>query len=147
MAGASDTTGSRIRFVLDCSVALSWCFPDERGKAGDHLLSRLSNGGAVVPPLWFLEVSNALLMGERRRRLSPEETAEAFDLLSQLPLEIDSRSGFPLAVDLLSLARKHKLSAYDAAYLELARRLHLPLATLDRSLQKAAKSLDIALAT
>lgn len=144
MVGASEHL--KAQFVLDCSVALSWCFPDERAKASERLLSALAKGVAAVPPLWFLEVSNALLVGESRKRLSSAETAEAMTLLSRLPLEVDDRSGFPLAQDLLSLARRHALSAYDATYLELAQRLKLPLATLDRSLQKAAKSLGIDIA-
>lgn len=142
MAAASDAKHGR--FVLDGSVALSWCFPDERSKASEALLSMLSEQGAVVPSLWFLEITNALLVGERRKRLTHEEAIEALGLLSKLPLDIDDRSGFSLASDLLMLARKHKLSAYDAAYLELAQRRRLPLATLDRTLARAAKAAGIA---
>ena len=146
MAGASKSLSPHPRFVLDASMALSWCFPDERSKASVSLLVSLTDGAAAVPPLWFLEVSNALLVGERRKRLSGEETTEAMALLSQLPLHIDDRAGFPLATSLLSIARRYNLSAYDAAYVELSQHLGLPLATLDRRLKKTARSMGIALA-
>lgn len=143
MAGAAETKGEP-RFILDCSVALSWCFPDERGKAAEGLLSLLAGGAVTVPALWFLELSNALAVGERRGRLSGAETTAALRLLGRLPLEVDGRAGFPLAADLLMLARTHRLSAYDAAYLELALRLPAPLATLDRRLRAAAKAAGVA---
>jgi predicted nucleic acid-binding protein len=146
MADAPDATGS-VRFVLDCSVALSWCFPDEAGGGDDPLLASLADGEAVVPPLWFLELSNALRVARRRGRVSEPEVAEAMRLLGALPIRMDERSGFPLATDLLNLSARWNLSAYDAAYLELANRLSLPLATHDRRLQEAAGRAGIALQT
>jgi predicted nucleic acid-binding protein len=142
MAGGSERAGGR-RFVLDCSVALAWCFPDEKTKEGDALLRALKRGAGVVPALWFLEVANALLSGERRGRLPAAVSAEALGLLRRLPIEADDRSGFPLAANLLALARAYRLSAYDAAYLEVAQRLSLPLATFDEDLQAAAKALGV----
>jgi len=144
MAAASDLRNSR-RFVLDGSVAISWCFPDEGKKPAQGFLTGLAQGIAVVPALWWLEVSNALVTGERRKRLLQTETAAALRLLGRLPIEIDDRSGFPLAADTLFLARKWSLTAYDAAYLELALRLSLPLCTLDHDLQKAAKAAGVSL--
>lgn len=138
MAGGSDRD-SKGRFVLDCSVALAWCFPDEKTKESQRLLQSLKKGAAVVPPLWFLEVSNALLVAERRGRIVAEVAAQALKLLGKLPIKVDDQSGFPLSAELLAIAREYGLSAYDAAYLELARRLSLPLVTLDKRLQGAVK--------
>jgi predicted nucleic acid-binding protein len=144
MAAGSDIGGGA-RFVLDCSVALAWCFPDEKTDQSRALLRSLKEGSAVVPSLWFLEVSNAILVGERRGRLSRAMGAQALRLLGRLPIELDDRPGFPLAHDLLALAREHRLSSYDAAYLEVALRLSLPLASLDRHLQAAAKKAGVRL--
>src|SRR4051794_35882567 len=102
---------------------MAWCFPDEKTKESDALLQALRDGRGVVPSLWFLEVTNALLAGERRGRVSAEVSSRAITLLSRLPIEADERSGLPLSADLLALARTHHLSAYDATYLELAHRL------------------------
>lgn len=126
-------------FVLDGSIAVSWCFPDEETQDVQKLMDALHTHIAVVPSLWFLEVSNAMLVGERRERLTQAGTAEAMRLLGQLPLRVDERSGFSLMNDVLALARQYSLTTYDAAYLELALRLHMPIATLDSSLRKAAK--------
>jgi predicted nucleic acid-binding protein len=145
MAGGSDAGSGGARFVLDASVALTWCFPEERNTAAQKVLSALTENAAVVPTLWFLETSNALLVGERRRRLTGAESAEALRLLARLPLEVDDRTGFPFASDVLALARRCSLSVYDAAYLELAARTALPLATSDRRLRQAAKVLRVAL--
>jgi predicted nucleic acid-binding protein len=142
MAVGSKSIGQK-RVVLDCSVALSWCFPDEKSTSGQKLLQALADKTVIVPSLWFLEVSNAMIVGERRGRLSRGEVAEALQLLSRLPLEVDDRAGFPLATDLLTISRAHGLSAYDAAYLELALRRSAKLATLDRRLQIAAKAVGV----
>jgi predicted nucleic acid-binding protein len=142
MAAGSDAKG-KVRFVLDCSVALAWCFPDEKTKESQRILRSLKKGTAVVPSLWFLEVSNALLVAERRGRITAEVTAQALKVLGKLPIEVDDHSGFPLSAELLAIAREYGLSAYDAAYLELARRLSLPLVTLDKRLQGAVKDADL----
>src|SRR5438128_1175611 len=97
MAGASDRNRRKARFVLDCSVALSWCFPDEKSRAGQRVLAALAEGSAIVPALWFLEVANALLAGERRGRLTQAEATEAIRMLRQLPLEVDGRAAAALA--------------------------------------------------
>jgi hypothetical protein len=81
----------------------------------------------------------------RQKRLTQAETAEALRLLGRLPIQVDDRSGLPLASDVVVLARRYTLTAYDAAYLELALRLRLPIATLDRRLQRAAKAAGAAL--
>jgi predicted nucleic acid-binding protein len=142
---ADSRTPDGPQFVLDCSAALAWCFPDEADAAGEKLLRALDRGTAVVPGLWFLEVANALAAAERRGRVSRAEADEALRLLSRLPIRADDRSGFTLAADLLALARSRRLSAYDAAYLELAARARLPLATLDRKLRAAATAAGVGL--
>lgn len=116
-------------------MALAWCFEDEATTRTDALLVRAADGGFVVPSLWFLEVANALLSAERRGRLDPEQTLELVSRLQELPAERDPAAVPPSAV--LALARTHRLTAYDAAYLELAIRRSLPLATLDQDLQRA----------
>ena len=130
-------------FVVDASVALAWCFDDEATAATDALLGRAAVEGVVVPALWFLEVANALLTAERRGRLTPEQTLEVLTRLAALPAERDSAAVSPTAV--LALARAQRLTAYDAAYLELAIRRGLPLATLDEELRRAGKAAGVPL--
>lgn len=132
-------------FVLDASVALAWCFADERTAYTRSLLRELQRTTAVAPAIWQLEVSNGLLAGERRRRLTEAQTDSLLRLLSGLPVAIDTQSP-PHGFALMSLARKQTLSTYDVSYLELAMRLNLPLATKDRRLRAAARSVGVALA-
>ena len=130
-------------FVVDASVALAWCFDDEATGATDALLGRAAAEGVVVPALWFLEVANALLTAERRGRLTPAQTLEVLTRLAALPAERDSVAVSPTAV--LALARAQRLTAYDAAYLELAIRRELPLATLDEELRRAGQAAGVPL--
>lgn len=134
-------------FVLDCSVTMGWCFIDEASTYGDRVLDFLqTNGaGAVVPQLWSLEVANVLLVGERRGRLTMVQTTRAVTLLQSLPIVVDdltARQGMEL---ILALGRECSLSSYDAAYLELAMREGLPLATTDNRLSNAARSCGVAI--
>lgn len=127
-------------FILDASAALPWCFKDEASQALNALLFRLTTGEpAVVPAHWAIEVGNALLMAIRRTRIPYEDVVEFLTDLTSLPIELDRTETNLIRVSILPLAEKHKLTLYDAAYLELALRLNLPLATLDRELRKAAK--------
>jgi predicted nucleic acid-binding protein len=122
--------------VLDSSIVGCWCFPDEASALADHAWQGVSVGGAVVPALWWFEVRNILLINERRGRVNPADTAEFLTDLEMLPIRIDQD---PKGGTTLALARAHRLTFYDAAYLELARRLDAPLATLDRQLAAAAR--------
>jgi len=125
--------------VLDASVTMAWCFEESKSPFTDAALDAVRDDRAVVPALWALEVANALAVAERRGLVSSDKMRRFLDLLTTLPTEIhhhEPRSAFG---DVLSLARAHKLSSYDAAYLELSRRSGLPLATLDASLRAAAK--------
>jgi predicted nucleic acid-binding protein len=131
--------------VIDSSVALAWCFPDEQGPYPQSVLDSLATAGAVVPSLWPLEVANALLMGERRKRSTPDETLKSVRFLDALPITQDDATGAQAFGYTLHLARAHSLSAYDAVYLELAMRRGLPLATLDDKLKTAAGAVGVPL--
>lgn len=129
-------------FVIDASVTASWCFPDENDPAAEAAFDRLATDMAVVPALWWFEVHNILAVNERRGRIDAAGTAEFLADLDRLPIRLDYT---PQSSMVLALARKHRLTVYDAAYLELARRLGKPLATLDQALAAAAQSDGVAL--
>jgi predicted nucleic acid-binding protein len=131
------------RFVSDCSVALAWCFPDEKAPYPQSVLDSLTSAEAVVPSVWPLEVANALLVGERRKRCDRANVVAWIALLRALPIRVDDQTTAQAWGDTLGLARTHNLSVYDAAYLELALRLVLPLATLDGRLQTAAAAVGV----
>jgi predicted nucleic acid-binding protein len=132
-------------FVLDASIALAWCFADEASPATDALLDRLADEEAVAPALWRLEVANALAIAERRGRLSVTGLTRSVGLLERLAVAVDDEAPARAFHDLLNLARSERLTVYDAAYLELALRLGLPLASKDTSLRKAAAQLGLGL--
>jgi predicted nucleic acid-binding protein len=132
-------------FVIDASSALGWCFEDEGGPEADALIERVAAQGAAVPGLWSLEVANGLVIGERRGRIKPADSAAFVAMIEELPIAADRETGARALHETMSLARAHRLSAYDAAYLELAMRLGLPLATGDRSLRAAAARVGVVL--
>ncbi|HYZ26362.1 MAG TPA: type II toxin-antitoxin system VapC family toxin [Geminicoccaceae bacterium] len=132
-------------FVLDASIALAWCFADEATPATDALLDRLADEEAAAPALWRLEVANALSMAESRGRLSVAGLTRSVSLLQRLAVAIDPEGSDRALRELLDLARSERLTVYDAAYLELALRLGLPLASKDASLRTAAAGLGLAL--
>ncbi len=131
--------------VIDSSVAIAWCFPDEQDDSSQSVLSALASGWAVVPDLWHLEVVNTLLVGERRKRSTQANTVTWLGFLVSLPIAVDEETRLRAIGPTLSLAREHTLSAYDAAYLELAIRRGLPLATLDDRLKTAAQAVGVPL--
>lgn len=133
------------RFILDASVTMAWCFPEEGGSHALAVLQSLRNAEAVVPAIWPLEVGNALLVAERRRRLLAADAVRFLGLLDGLAIEVDSFSAGRALRTTLPLARERGLSLYDAAYLELAMREDLPLATLDEKLKRAAKAAGVQL--
>jgi predicted nucleic acid-binding protein len=134
-----------VSFVLDSSVALSWCFEDEQTPATQTLLQRVVETGALVPVLWPLEVLNGLAMAQRRRRVEPEKRQRLSALLRELPIRVDLESATCDWTDTAALAERHQLTLYDACYLELALRSGLPLGTLDRALRDAAKASGVPL--
>ncbi len=132
-------------FVLDCSVSLSWCFEDEANEYADAVLNSLQTCNALVPNLWAIEATNILLVAERRSRITPAQSIRAIALLQALPIFTDANPSQQLMSATLDLARTHKLSAYDAAYLELALREGFALATLDKRLTQAAQECGVEL--
>lgn len=131
--------------VVDGSVAVAWCFPDEQGAYPQSVLDALAAVEAVAPSLWPLEVANALLMGERRKRSTPDETERSIQFLEILPITIDEATAPQAFKNTLALARTHSLTTYDASYLELALRRGLSLATLDARLRAAALAAGVPL--
>lgn len=132
-------------FVLDNSVTMSWCFPDEHDSYAQDVLKDLPGTAAAVPTLWPMEVANILLVGERRGRISQADSATFIGLLEGLPIRIDDETSEHAMKASLNLARAQGLSVYDATYLELALRRGLPIATLDAKLKLAASHLGVAL--
>ena len=122
-------------FVLDASITACWAFQDEDHPDAGLAFHRMRAEEAVVPCLWWFEVRNILVVNERRRRIAESDTAAFLLNLSRLRVRLDR---LPEGDAVLRLARTHRLSVYDAAYLELARREGLPLATLDAGLRRAA---------
>ena len=124
-------------FVVDTSVVGSWVLPDENHPEALTALERLKDDEAFAPSLLWFELRNLLLANERRQRITPTQTAAALNLVQELSLRLD---GLADSDTTLQLARAHRLTIYDAAYLELAVRRHLPLVTFDAALAKAARS-------
>jgi predicted nucleic acid-binding protein len=132
-----------MNFVLDCSIAMAWCFEDEATDFTDSLLESLASQSAKVPSIWPLEIANVLAIGERKGRTNQAKISQFLRLLDALPITIDALTGEKAFTDVLTLARTHKLTSYDAAYLELALREGLPLATLDEGLKRVALNLGV----
>ncbi|MGH8686907.1 MAG: type II toxin-antitoxin system VapC family toxin [Burkholderiales bacterium] len=128
--------------VLDCSVALSWFFPDEKTAFTEVTLDLATREECWVPAIWRLEFPNALLVAERKRRVSRAERLQVLEEASRLRLRVDATVQEMRAIS--DLAERHDLSTYDAAYLELALRQGSPLITLDRELAAAALQAGVA---
>ena len=128
---------------MDASTALAWCFPDETSDYADGVLVSLEGKTLLVPAVWSLEIANAVLVGERKKRLNQPEIRRFTTLLKSLSLVQDVQPVDEHVCNVLPLAHKYSLSAYDAAYLELSIRHGAPLATLDVKLQKAARQAGV----
>jgi predicted nucleic acid-binding protein len=122
-------------FVLDASVTAAWLLPDEESLLAEYVQDLLVRHDAVVPTVWWFEVRNTLLVAERRNRLSEDQTHFIQDSLASLPILFDRE---PDERGLMEIARRNGLTVYDASYVESARRLSLPLATLDKAMARAA---------
>jgi predicted nucleic acid-binding protein len=129
-------------FVLDASITASWFFPDENFSESAQAWERSATDDVLVPQHWWFEVRNAMLTGERRGRISTQLVSNALENLSRIPIIAVSR---PEESAVFALARQHRLTFYDAVYLELARREGIALATLDLELAAAARAEGIAL--
>jgi len=132
-------------FVLDCSIAMAWLFHDEATPRTAALLNRLATETAVVPAWWSIEVTNVLAMAERKRRITPAQSDAFIADLSRLGIERDEEAAGRAFTHLLALCRTHRLTSYDAMYLDLAIRRSLPLATLDADLRRTARKLGVGL--
>jgi predicted nucleic acid-binding protein len=129
--------------VLDCSIVMAWYFVDESDAYADLVARRLPDRMAFVPVNWPLEVANTLIIGERRKRSTQAQAARMITYLAAMPISVDDETNLHARTTTLSLARQQDLTAYDAAYLELALRRGLPLATLDGQLKAAAKAAGV----
>jgi predicted nucleic acid-binding protein len=132
--------------VLDASVTLAWCFEDKASRLSESVLDLLSAGvEAFVPAIWPLEVANAFLAAERRKRITTAQVTGLLQRISKLPIRTEPMPPDRVFEQVLSLARQMDLTAYDAAYLALALNEAVPLATLDARLRRAARSAGVAL--
>ncbi|MEI6066360.1 MAG: type II toxin-antitoxin system VapC family toxin [Methylococcaceae bacterium] len=122
-------------FVLDCSIAVSWCFEDEASEVCDALLERVRDEGALVPSLGHLELGNVMIQAERRGRVMSADVTTRLELIGDWPIVTDDETPLRALHEILALARAENLTAYDAAYLELAIRNN-------RTDQRIARSLD-----
>ncbi len=133
-------------FVLDNSVAMRWLLASDKvsdQRYADSVLRSLADAEAVVPGLWHLEAANVLLGATARGDIEVSDVERFTVQLENLPITVDSLTAHQVFGHTISLARAYRLSSYDAAYLELALREGLPLATLDKYLLKAARKSDI----
>jgi predicted nucleic acid-binding protein len=135
------------RFVLDASVSLAWFLDEPVPDLARRIRSALENGArALVPSLWYLEVANGFAIGERRGLLNPSQSQRCLDDIQKLLADaIDSSANLVSGRLALSVARTFRLTAYDAAYLEMARQEQIPLATLDKALIAAAANVGVPL--
>jgi predicted nucleic acid-binding protein len=129
-----------LNFVLDASVTLAWCFADEGSDYAVGVLDRLRSSEAVAASHWGLELANALLVAERRGRIEPGDVSRLTKFVLALPIAVDPVARRRPLDSIHRLGRSHGLSAYDAAYLELAVRYGIPIATLDSDLRVAAEA-------
>lgn len=134
-------------FVLDCSVTMAWMFRDEATDATDRLRDMLNDDRALVPALWPTETANALLVATRRKRIAEGDLPQLRMQLNSLPIDVDPISTERTWGPVLDLAQEHRLTVYDATYLELAIRRGLPLATLDDDLLTAARRMGCMMPT
>lgn len=133
------------KFVLDCSVTMTWCFEDEATESAEHSLALLKEMTAIVPSIWVVEVMNVLRVAERKNRINVSSADHFIRFLNTLPIILDSGLNHFLNTSILAISRKHSLSAYDAAYLEIALRYNIPLVSFDKNLCAAAKKEGVVL--
>jgi predicted nucleic acid-binding protein len=131
--------------VLDSSISLVWAFDDEDNEQAASVVHLLDSDVARVSAIWPLEMTNALVTGERRGRINESGITRFRSFLRTISIEVDPPSISTSFDVILDLARQYNLTTHDASYLELAQRFGLPLATLDRRLREAAQSMGIAL--
>jgi predicted nucleic acid-binding protein len=134
------------RFVVDASVVLTWCFPDEQSALAQRVARMFQHGeSAITPSFWPHEVLNALLVGEKRKRISRKLIRTFLKDLATLPIALQELPADAVFDRIQSLSREHGLTPYDAAYLDLAKVNGLPLATLDQDLIRASRKASVEL--
>jgi len=131
--------------ILDAETTIAWAFEDGANAYADMVLETLAEGQAYTPSIWPLEVGHALLLAERQGRLEQAATVQFLGLLEQLPIFIEAERSERLLAEYLALARAQGLSICRAAYLHLAMRRGLPLATVDETLRQAARQVGVSL--
>lgn len=132
-------------FIIDSSITMAWCFLEEQTEATTEVRNRLDGEAAAAPAILLLEVTNVLFQAEKRGRITPSLASDFIEVLQKMKLEVDYDGAARCFEHVLPLCRRHGLTAYDAAYLELAIRTGLPLATLDGRLRSAASEHGIKL--
>jgi len=130
----------RASFILDCSTTMAWCFADESSSYATIVLDLMARESAIVPTLWYLEVTNVLAIAEKRKRISEEDAELFLASLERLDIRTDAELTHRAFRHVLPLAHRHGLTTYDAAYLKLALRVNLPIATIDKDLMRAASN-------
>ncbi|WP_459554734.1 type II toxin-antitoxin system VapC family toxin [Lacunimicrobium album] len=129
--------------VLDCSMVMAWLFHDEQTELTDRVQQMMLMQAAVVPSIWSYEVANVLLTAQKKKRITEQDANEFVSNLMVLEIYVDVPSKEEAFDKTLAMARENQLTSYDAAYLELANRLAIPLATLDKDLIRGATSLGV----
>ena len=135
-----------MNFVLDNSVTMRWFFGDGKSQElayAGKVLDAMKNASAIVPATWGLEVANVIAKAEAKGWVTEARSETFLEMLEGMGIEVDAATFAHVLSHTMQLARRYKLSAYDASYLELSMRLGLPLATLDEDLQKAAKKAGV----
>lgn len=132
-------------FILDCSVTMTWCFKEEATQLSLIAQTALLENEARVPSIWFLEVNNVLWSAIRTKKITEIQAKRFKYILKNLPIKVDLKASDLSNDIILELAQKYNISCYDAAYLELCIREHLPIATLDMTLLKAVKGAGVKL--
>ena len=130
--------------ALDASMAIAWLFDDERTENAERVLRRVGDAGAWIPSIWRLEVANTLRNCIRRKRCDEQFAEASLAKLGDLPIQSDDLTDQRAWTSTLALSRQHDLTPYDAAYLELAIRRQIPLATCDKALRRAAEQSGLA---
>ena len=129
--------------VIDASITMAWCFEDEMTPATEEVLDEVVESSAIVPSIWRFEVGNALQMANRRKRITGIYRDDALARLLAMPITVDSETDAHVWTSALRLSERFGLTLYDAAYVELAQRRNLPLATLDQEMRSAAHALNV----
>jgi predicted nucleic acid-binding protein len=134
-----------VSLVIDASITMAWCFEDEATPAAEEVLDQVVESNAIVPSIWRFEVGNALQMAIRRKRITEIFRDDALAKLLAMPIAVDPETDAHVWTTALRLSERFGLTLYDAAYVELAQRRSLPLATLDQEMRSAAHALNVEL--